>query len=395
MKDILYVNMLGVFSMQYQKKNAAPEKNTKKKTMQLLQILLYHRKEGITREKLLNALYGRCNVEDPANTHIWTNNFWPMDSADSYGEDGHDMKFGSYVQRENRAYAGNPASDKEEPGSVAGTKRTFPYSDDGKDHNSYFGMRYAVEFELSEEYIGPLEYYFFGDDDMWVFLDNRLVCDIGGVHSSVGEYVNLWDYLQKGSSGKHTLTFFYTERGASGSTCWMRFTLPSVTTLEPPMENYGRLRIEKTVTQVNNGDESIVDNNDEFTFTIQFTDAQGNHLPDDYSYRKYDKAGTEIGADLIIWNGGEFTLKNGEYIVVEYLPENTKYTVTEANKAITVTDNISEESKVKYFTDITIDGQLQVSKKDLSDGKTAEGSIVKGGTGNVMEIMTAILVQRV
>ncbi|MCM1025244.1 MAG: winged helix-turn-helix domain-containing protein [Roseburia sp.] len=67
MKDILYVNMLGLFSMQYQGKDAAPEKNTKKKTMQLLQILLYHRKKGITREKLLNALYGRCNVENPAN----------------------------------------------------------------------------------------------------------------------------------------------------------------------------------------------------------------------------------------------------------------------------------------------------------------------------------------
>ena len=59
-------------------------------------------------------------------------------------------------------------------------------------------MQYAVKFTLTEDYVGPLEYYFFGDDDMWVFLDNTLVCDIGGVHSSIGEYVNLWDYLKKG-----------------------------------------------------------------------------------------------------------------------------------------------------------------------------------------------------
>ena len=80
-------------------------------------------------------------------------------------------------------------------------------------------MQYAIEFDLSEDYCGPLEYYFFGDDDMWVFLTDQttgksqLVCDIGGVHSSVGEYVNLWDYIEKGSAGGYTLTFFYTERG--------------------------------------------------------------------------------------------------------------------------------------------------------------------------------------
>ena len=67
---------------------------------------------------------------------------------------------------------------------------------------------------------------------MWVFLtdpdrNSQLVCDIGGVHSSVGEYVDLWDYINKGSEGEYILTFFYTERGLSGSTCWMQFTLPS------------------------------------------------------------------------------------------------------------------------------------------------------------------------
>ena len=39
-----------------------------------------------------------------------------------------------------------------------------------------------------------------------------------------GEYVNLWDYLTPGQPGTHTLTFFYTERGASGSTRYMNFT---------------------------------------------------------------------------------------------------------------------------------------------------------------------------
>lgn len=132
------------------------------------------------------------------------------------------MKSGNAAEKNNLRY---------EPGD--NQWKALPVSDDGMDHNSYFGMFYELEFDLDETYCGPLEYLFFGDDDMWVFLDGELVCDIGGVHSSVGEYVNLWDYLKNedgtSKSGKHTLKFYYTERGASGSTCWMQFTLPSVT----------------------------------------------------------------------------------------------------------------------------------------------------------------------
>lgn len=154
-----------------------------------------------------------------SHTALWSNHFWPMDDAPSYGTAGHDIKFGSLDKREERRVSYNSMDEK----------AYLPISDDGLDHNAYFGMSYAVKFSLPEHYIGPLEYYFFGDDDIWVFLDDVLVCDIGGVHSTIGEYVNLWDYIEEGDTSSHTLSIYYTERGASGSTCWMKFTMPNVT----------------------------------------------------------------------------------------------------------------------------------------------------------------------
>ncbi len=309
--------------------------------------------------------------EGKVHTGIWTNNFWPMDSAGSFGSNGHDLKFGSYAQRGNRAYAGSSTTG--EPGSMNASKKTFPYSDDGLDHNSYFGMRYQVEFELSEEYVGPLEYYFFGDDDMWVFLDDKLVCDIGGVHSSVGEYVNLWDYLQKGSKGKHVLTFYYTERGASGSTCWMQFTLPSVTTLTPDSKDYGTLEVSKKV-QREDEDGVIADYaaDDEFEFTLYLTDAAGNPLRDDYSYVKYANNSTDPTEYNIIKgrisDGTTFKLKHGERIEVKFIPDGAKYRIVEKAGAV-------HTGGIRYDCDtsISINGAGATGGNETSGGIVADG----------------------
>jgi len=241
-------------------------------------------------------------------SHIFTNNFWPMDSAKTWGADGHDIKFGSETYKSNRKRV-----------SDLGTG-DFPASDDAIDHNSYFGMTYSLEFEISEDYEGPLEYIFYGDDDMWVFLDGKLVCDIGGVHSSVGEYVNLWDYIDKGTAGKHTLSFFYTERGASGSTCYMQFTLPSVSIQSSQYETTS-LHVEK---EVQNSDTT-----QSFDFDITFTDANGAELINTYAYTVYNADNSIAGNGIIENSTTSFKLSHGQYIVVDYLPIGAKYVVKE------------------------------------------------------------------
>ena len=355
--------------------------------------------------------------------HIWTNNFWPMDSASSYGTDGHDMKFGQYYTWNNseHGFSGQAGS-----GPVTGNENNaiatgdFPSSDDGKNHNSYFGMHYKVEFDLVADYIGPLEYYFFGDDDMWVFLgdedgNGKLVCDIGGVHSSVGEYLNLWDYIDKDKekihrheetcynennevtcgfvdSKKFTLNFFYTERGESGSTCWMQFTLPSVSSLTPETtnEDYGHLRVDKDV-KIKLGDkEYSVDDfcesldpgseqegflkEKEFTFKLSLQGPSGTSLKDDYAYIKYDRNGKPISGEggILAWetiaNGESFTLKDGEYISIRYLPKGSTYTVEEIGG-----ESVAIQSVVYDSTSMVANNQ---------DGKELSGEYQEGGTGS-------------
>ena len=199
---------------------------------------------------------------------LMTNQFWPMDNAPTFGDtaNNHDPKFGTQAQYD---------------------ELKFIKADDGKEHNSFFGMNFEVEFELTDDYVGPLNYYFFGDDDMWVFLEKpdgstQLICDIGGVHQAAGEYVDLWNYIQKpednlvknNASGenaeeegrvnpKYKLKFFYTERGASGSTCWMQFTLPSVNAV-PVIDYTGNVKSTLTMGKTVEGEPT----DQRFDFTI-------------------------------------------------------------------------------------------------------------------------------
>lgn len=304
---------------------------------------------------------------------IYYNNFWPMDSANTWGADGHDLKFGAASLIENR----NIVTDDKN------NTATWPKSDDNVDHNAYFGMNFAVKFELTDDYVGPLEYYFFGDDDMWVFLtkpDGTVVkvCDIGGVHSAVGEYVNLWDYIQEGSEGHYKLTFFYTERGASGSTCWMQFTLPSVSMATTTQDTNG-LTVTKSVTG-KLPDGVTLETAYEFTIKLWRETEDGEKLPllDDYKYVRYGADGKPSESEVlerekVVYDGAPFELKAGERIDIANLPVGTHYVI--------------EEERIDGCTPIyEVTGQGQIGEGEMEEAVIQKESTTLGIVNSFYEL---------
>ncbi len=259
---------------------------------------------------------------------IWTNNFWPLDGASWNNTEGHDPMFGEKDRRVHYV-------ETNEEGELVGMQ--MPLSDDGIAHNSYFGMTYTVSFTLDEGYCGPLNYMFYGDDDMWVYLDGKLVADIGGVHSSVGIFVDFWEYIDPDDTDtEHTIQIFYTERGASGSSCFMQFTIPQVqkvTPVSPVMD----LVIDKTVLAE---DEEAV-GSDTFEFEISLRDENGDSYGSAYWFYVLDENDEQVSSTLVP-AGTESVrtqMKDGYKIVIPSIPVGSQYSISE----ITSAEKLDEE----------------------------------------------------
>lgn len=78
---------------------------------------------------------------------------------------------------------------------------------DGTYHNYGISMKVQAKFE----YVRGQYFEFLGDDDVWVFINNKLVVDIGGVHDRRNGAVDL-DTLGLVEGKEYTFHIFYTER---------------------------------------------------------------------------------------------------------------------------------------------------------------------------------------
>lgn len=108
----------------------------------------------------------------------------------------------------------------------------------------------------------------------------------------------------------------------------------------------GALEISKVVT----AEEGLSAPDEEFTFKIDFTAAQGTELKDTYTAQKFDKDGKESGEAFTVADNSTVTLKAGEKVQIYGLAKGTKYSVTEENLPDGFTQTTPADSKAETGT---------------------------------------------
>jgi len=99
---------------------------------------------------------------------------------------------------------------------------------EGNRHNFHMTFELHLEFKYH-----PGEVFtFIGDDDIWVYIDNKLALDLGGTHNEVTGQVML-DTLGLSDGQTYPLAFFWCERHVTGSNLRIETSLEVTSCGEP------------------------------------------------------------------------------------------------------------------------------------------------------------------
>ena len=231
----------------------------------------------------------------------------------------------------------------------------------------HFGMDMSVKFYMPENgqittsdgSKKDMTFEFSGDDDVWVFVDGKLVLDIGGIHNAIKgdinfntgvatvykgqtntgvKTTNIYTSNVLGTNWKnetnkvHTLQVFYLERGEGESNCKIKFNL----------EIKDQLQVTKSLGNKAEDDKDLKDLlSNRFNFKIYSSEDKTNYTA--YANKKYYiyKNGSQTGTgttgtdgsftlgfnETALFVGSDFT-SGKTYKVKEIVDDNPTYTST-------------------------------------------------------------------
>ena len=396
-----------------------------------------------------NKSYDRHAVQGIMDNQLWTaDGKRPVGKTENYqgfpkviaGDDNHITKdlFGNpvasglnhlftkdekgyyeYDSAENYAYYDQTGNEGKnfivyaEPKSKGNDKNGefMPFEDFDEAAKWHYGMTIGFNFVQPEN--GKVNgedmiFEFSGDDDVWVFVDGKLVLDIGGIHGIVGGNINFstgkvtvenvvdprlsgvghTNTLGKSTTLKkifglkgetfedyteHRVEFFYLERGAGDANCKLKFNMPPI-----PKDS---LQVKKEITNTDKEKYANV----EFSFEVWLETEKYSEgcervdgtwyqkLPDDTQYKIY-KDGQDTGKSGII-KDGIFKLKHGETALFEGIDRNLKYYAVETEVSSDEFDKVEIPNWDVSYEDENgvirpgIDGEIKPGQKFIAKSK--------------------------
>jgi fibro-slime domain-containing protein len=106
--------------------------------------------------------------------------------------------------------------------------KAWPLSADEINNQGSKKFWFTTEIHTSFQYTGNETFLFSGDDDVHVYINERLAIDLGGLHSSRSASILLRDYameLNLTVDGVYSFDMFHAERQTTASNCTWILTI--------------------------------------------------------------------------------------------------------------------------------------------------------------------------